>query len=385
MPYMTAKQSPRYHQVTMEDILFGDADPFAKPTKPWRERIDQGATRTWYVEVVPDAWYQKFNVAAAIDRLEKFAVQFAPLYEADRWSLYDHWTVPKRNGGRRPIDAPKPELEVALRTLKAILETDFGALHHTSAFAYVKGRCTLDAARKHQQNESRWFLHTDFSNFFGSTTLLFVVEMLSRIWPFSEVCRYPRGKEALEKTLDLCFLRGGLPQGTPISPLITNLMMVPIDFKLAGSLRDFERNRYIYTRYADDIYISSRYDFDPRRLTRHINSVLEEFHAPFRLNPEKTRYNSRAGRNYILGVKLNKDNKISIGYERKKAFRSWLNNYLSDRKESIPTPAEELYKLGGYISYYHSIEPEWVDAILDCYGKRFGVDVNACIKEDLAA
>ena len=71
MPYMTAKQSPRYHQVTMEDILFGDADPFAKPAKPWRERIDQGATRTWYAEVVPDTWYQKFNVAAAIDRLEK--------------------------------------------------------------------------------------------------------------------------------------------------------------------------------------------------------------------------------------------------------------------------------------------------------------------------
>ena len=258
MPYMTAKQSPRYHQVTMEDILFGDADPFAKPAKPWRGRLDRGATRTWYAEVVPDAWYQKFNALAAIDRLEKFAVQFAPLYEADRWRLYDHWTVPKRNGGRRPIDAPKPELEVALRTLKAILETDFGALHHTSAFAYVQGRCTLDAARKHQQNESRWFLHTDFSNFFGSTTLPFVVEMLARIWPFSEVCRYPRGREALEKAMDLCFLRGGLPQGTPISPLITNLMMVPIDFKLFNSLRDFEKNRYIYTRYADDIYISSR-------------------------------------------------------------------------------------------------------------------------------
>ena len=102
MPYMTAKQSPRYHQVTMEDILFGDADPFAKPAKPWRGRLDRGATRTWYAEVVPDAWYQKFNVAAAIDRLEKFAVQFAPLYEADRWSLYDHWTVPKRNAAGVP-------------------------------------------------------------------------------------------------------------------------------------------------------------------------------------------------------------------------------------------------------------------------------------------
>ena len=117
---------------------------------------------------------------------------------------------------------------------------------------------------------------------------------------------------------------------------------------------DFERNRYIYTRYADDIYISSRYDFDPRRLTRHINSVLEEFHATFRLNPEKNPIQFPGGRELHFRRKLNKDNNISIGYERKKAFRSWLNNYLSDRKESIPTPAEELYKLGGYISYYRS-------------------------------
>lgn len=385
MPYIVLSQQPRYHQISLDDMLFGDTDPFAVEKHPWHASHDKGATKTRYVDRVPQPLQETFDPAAATRKLENFAQRFSDLYEVDRHQLYNHWTIPKKNGGRRPIDAPKDELMLALRTLKAILESDFRALHHTSAFAYVSGRCTLDAARKHQQNESHWFLHTDFSNFFGSTTLSFVLDMFSRIWPFSEVCKYPAGKAALEKALDLCFLNGGLPQGTPISPLITNVMMVPIDYQLTKELRDFERNRYVYTRYADDIYISSKYDFDYARVVRRINEILTAHNAPFKINWEKTRYNSRAGRNYILGVKLNKDNHISIGYERKKSFRSWLYNYLSDRKESIPTAVEELYRLNGYISYYRSIEPKWVDAILDSYGKRFGVDVNDCIKEDLTA
>ena len=386
MPYLVTPQLPRYQQVSIDDIMFGDADPFTAEQRPYRPVYDKGATRTRFVVRVTDEIAEKFDVTAATRKLEGFTRRFSDLYEGDRWQFYNHWTVPKRSGnGRRPIDEPKPEMMVALRTLRSILESDFHALHHTSAFAYVKGRCTIDAARKHQQNGSRWFLHTDFSNFFGSTTPEFLMDMLSRIWPFSELCRYPAGKSALEKALDICFLRGGLPQGTPISPMLTNLMMIPIDHKLATTLKDFEKNRYVYTRYADDIYISSQYDFDHQRIVAYINSVLQEFKAPFSLKPEKTRYNSRAGKNYILGVKLNKDNKIAIGYEKKKAFRAWLYNYLSDRRDKIPTPVEELYRLGGYISYYHEVEPDWVDAILAVYGERFGVDVKKCVKEDLAA
>lgn len=385
MPYLVTPQMPRYHQVSVDDLMFGDGDPFAEPNRGWRPVIDKGATRTVFVRWAPYELSRKFDVTEAIKKLEDFTERFSNLYEANRWDLYEHWEMPKKNGGKRPIDAPKSELMLAQRTLKTILETDFHALHHTSAFAYVKGRCPVDAARKHQQNNSHWFLHTDFSNFFGSTTPEFVMRMLSQIWPFSKVCQYDAGKSALEKALDLCFLNGGLPQGTPISPLITNVMMVPIDYKLFNTLRDYEKNRYVYTRYADDIHISSQYDFDYHKIVRYIDSILEEFQAPFRLKPEKTRYNSRAGKNYILGVKLNKDNHIAIGHEKKKAFRSWIFNYLSDRKEQIPTPIQELYQLSGYISYYHSIEPAWVDAILSSYGDRFGVNVKECIREDLTA
>lgn len=45
----------------------------------------------------------------------------------------------------------------ALRRLKTMLEEDFHVLYHTSAFAYIKKRCTVDAVKRHQKNESKWF------------------------------------------------------------------------------------------------------------------------------------------------------------------------------------------------------------------------------------
>lgn len=37
-------------------------------------------------------------------------------------------------------------------------------------------------------------------------------------------------------------------------------MMIPVDFKLSNTLRNFEKQSFIYTRYADDFIISSKYD-----------------------------------------------------------------------------------------------------------------------------
>ena len=146
----------------------------------------------------------------------------------------------------------------ALRKLKIIFEEDFHALYHTSAFAYIKNRCTVDAVKRHQANESKWFGKFDLSNFFGNTTMDFVLQQFAMIFPFSEVMKTERGKSALRTALELAFLNGGLPQGTPISPTITNIMMIPIDFKLSNGFRNFNDQSFVYTRYADDFIVSSR-------------------------------------------------------------------------------------------------------------------------------
>ena len=96
------------------------------------------------------------------------------LFSQDRASLYHTFHIPKSSGGLRRIDAPTPELMNALRELRTLFEMYMFALYHTTAFAYVRGRSTIDALKRHQRNESKWFLKLDFSDFFGSTTPAFV-------------------------------------------------------------------------------------------------------------------------------------------------------------------------------------------------------------------
>jgi hypothetical protein len=271
----------------------------------------------------------------------------------------------------------------ALRQLKTILEDDFGLLYHTSAFAYVKHRCAVDAVKRHQFNQSRWFGKYDLSNFFGSTTLDFVMRMFGMIFPLCAVMEIDEGREELRKALELAFLDGGLPQGTPISPLITNVMMIPIDFKLFNSFRNFNNQIFVYTRYADDFLVSSRYDFDFKKVEQHIVSVLKDFGAPFVIKAEKTRYGSSAGRNWNLGVMLNADNKITVGHRKKKQFQAMVSAYTMDRKNGKSWDKNEIQVMQGLYSYYLSVEGEVISGIMDHLSHKFGVDILAAIKEDL--
>lgn len=284
----------------------------------------------------------------------------------------------------RKIDAPKDSLKVSLLTLKNIFEDEFHALYHTSAFAYVKHRSTVDSIKRHQANESKWFGKYDISNFFGNTTLDFVVKMFSMVFPFSEIVKNPAGKEELTKALELAFLNGGLPQGTPISPIITNIMMIPIDYKLANTLRDFNKQQYVYTRYADDFLVSSKYNFNPKMVEKLIVDTMKSFEAPFTLKSEKTRYGSSAGSNWNLGVMLNKENKITVGHEKKRRFQAMLSSYVKDRQNGILWDKSDIQTMEGYRSYYKMIEGDAIDKIVEHIGKKFGVDIVEFIKYDLS-
>lgn len=285
----------------------------------------------------------------------------------------------------RRIDAPCEELKNALRELKSVFENIFGALYHTSAFAYVKHRSTIDAVKRHQSNESKWFCKLDLSNFFGSTTVDFIMRMFSMIYPFSEVVKTEQGRGELEKALSLCTLGGVLPQGTPISPTITNIMMIPIDYKLSNALRDFKKQRFVFTRYADDFLISSKYDFKYREVEKLVTDTLAEFDAPFRLNTEKTRYGSSNGANWNLGVMLNKDNEITVGYRDKRRFQAMLSSYIMDRQHGARWDKLDVQTLEGYRNYYRMVEGETIDRIIEHLSGKFGVDIVQAIKEDLRA
>ena len=209
--------------------------------------------------------------------------------------------------------------------------------------------------------------------------------MLSQLFPFSELVKIPSGKDGLEKALSLCFLNGGLPQGTPISPFITNVMMIAIDHKISNSLRNFDNRRFVYTRYADDLIISCKIDFDMNKVQQLVIDTLAEFNAPFTIKKEKTRYGSSAGRNWNLGLMLNNENQITIGHKRKKQFKAMLDNYMRDRKSSADWSRHDIQVLSGLISYYRMVEKDYIDYLLRHYGEKHGAGIEKCIKADLSA
>lgn len=292
--------------------------------------------------------------------------------------LYRTFNIPKRNGGYRTICAPKDNLMQQLRVLKALLENHFCVLYHSCAYAYIHNRSTLNCVQRHQQNHSKWFAKFDVSSFFDSINLQFTMHMLSLIVPFNEFIN----DSVLRDVLSLAFLNNALPQGTPISPLISNIVMLPIDEYINNTLSSI-RSDFVYTRYADDIIVSSKSWFDRICVRQCIMRAFNEFNAPFKLKHEKEKFMSSSNSNWCLGLMLNKDDRITIGHDTKKRFKSMLHHYICDRLNGIYHDKHELETLSGTIAYYKMVEPDYINYIIYRYNTKYNVDFYALLKNEL--
>ena len=377
MYYLTVKLTPQVRQMTLEELWSSST------INPIMMNMSGTNTKTYKFDTVPDKYYIGLGIKDMIDTLKAFNDKYAYLREKNTDELYKTFYLPKKSGGLRRIDAPVEDLKKALSDLKDILEKKCGALYHTSAFAYIKGRSTIKALQRHQKNESKWYAKLDLSNFFGSTTLDFAMSMLERIFPFSEIASWEDGKRELETAISLGFLNGGLPQGTPLSPTLTNIIMIPIDYELNRLLRKNPDNVFVCTRYADDFTISSKHDFKVRDIEELLRSVIRSFNAPYIVKEEKTRYGSVAGQNWNLGLMINSNNEITVGHKRKREFKAMLTNYIMDSKNGKPWEREDVQVMEGLRSYYTSVEGVKIEEIISHLNEKFGVNVKTMIKEQL--
>lgn len=111
----------------------------------------------------------------------------------------------------------------------------------------VTGSDNIRNAKFHQGNKYKFA--TDLKKFFPSISHYNVMEMLLRNG-FS--------KKVASIITKLTTYKGKLPQGAPTSPVIANLVFLPIDFQII----DFCKTKNIkYTRYVDDLSFSAKYDF----------------------------------------------------------------------------------------------------------------------------
>lgn len=365
--YITIKQRPKLEiKDVWEKILTG---VFTSSHDVMPHRTTGTVTRIVSVRRRIACGWQQADFANKLKNIGEKCGHLADLPRDQKWHRF---YIPKSKGGRREINEPIGEMREALEAIKSVFESSWEALYHTAAFAYVKGRSIKDAAYRHK--DSNWFLKTDFSGFFPSINKEWTISMLSNIVPFVGI----NWKDsAIDAAMDLVFLDGGLPQGSPLSPMLTNIVMIPIDHALFNACA---KRKLVYTRYADDICISGVEKFPKEEILQLIEDTLRKFQAPFRLKPEKTRYVTNKGANWNLGLMVNKDHKVTVGHYRKKDLKSSICHFIQDYRNGRLWDADVALELQGRIAYFTMVERDYTHHLVSHLEQKFRFDLNSALK-----
>ena len=153
---------------------------------------------------------------------------------------YQNFTIPKRHGGMRRIQAPSDKLKaLQRRVLWRLLEP---LALRPCATGFVRGRSIVDNARPHVGQGV--VINLDLADFFGSIALERVQQVFGA-----------NGWDADAATIlgRICTSDGYLPQGAPTSPALSNLVCRRLDARLSALAAKALGQ---YTRYADDLTFS---------------------------------------------------------------------------------------------------------------------------------
>ena len=93
-----------------------------------------------------------------------------------------------------------------------------------------------------------------------------------------------------------------LPQGSPTSPTITNVLCYKLDQRLTGLSKRFGLT---YTRYADDLTFSSNHNiYNKEKFILELKRIIEEDQL-LKINPKKTRLQKSGYRQEVTGLIVN--------------------------------------------------------------------------------
>ncbi|MDP2487491.1 reverse transcriptase family protein [Pseudoalteromonas marina] len=233
----------------------------------------------------------------------------------------------------RTIHSPRVALKVIQKWLGTHLSSVITLEPHVCGF--VKGKSFADAAKAHQG--ARWVYSVDIEDFFPSITVFQISKSLEELG---------YSNESASLLANLCSLNFTLAQGSPASPVISNLVMKNIDIKLKELADKYGLQ---VSRYADDIVFSGKEAFRDE-LSNEIEAVFEK--TTFSLNMDKTYFaDSEIGQRLKVHGLLVKEDKITLtkGYRNKiRAFRHMI--------EQGKVSEDDMPRLMGHLKFAEFIE-----------------------------
>lgn len=266
-------------------------------------------------------------------------LQFKPsalsyiLFKLPAATKYRTFEIPKRNGGTRTIKAPIDSLKLVQQRLSILLQDCVDEINKAKgredrvAHGFKRERSIITNAREHRNR--RHVFNIDLEDFFPSINFGRVRGYFIRDNNFAL-------DEAVATVIaQVACHENALPQGSPCSPVISNLIAHVLDMHL---VRLASTVGCTYSRYADDLTFSTSKKIFPVEIAEpsgtdsHLWTPGAELqrlikHSGFRINATKTHMQYRTSRQEVTGLIVNR--KINIRHEYRHAVRAMVHSLLN--------------------------------------------------------
>ena len=289
----------------------------------------------------PPAQQGPYDLRELFKRLD-----LAPGFQSTEKPAYRQVSIPKRNGRKRRLQIPDAPTHAVQRKILRLLLQRIPV--HEAATGFEKGKSIVDHAQPH--TESEVVICLDLVDFFPSTHSRRVEAFFQRIGWNPETARW--------LTTWVCF-NGGLPQGAPTSPKLSNLVNYLMDRQLQQSA---ERQGFRYTRYADDLTFSfSKHSNSAppnaeltKQLIRRAENIVHSF--GYRIHHRKTRIRRKHQQQKVTGLVVNSQ----VGLPRK--TKRWLRSVAHHHRTGKEATLSEA-QLAGWVAFQNMIESPTRDSV----------------------
>jgi RNA-directed DNA polymerase len=278
--------------------------------------------------------------------------------------------IPKPDGGVRTLGIPTVLDRMIQQALLQILEPIFDPTFSDGSFGYRPGRSAQQAivrARQHMAAGYRWVVDLDLEKFFDRVNHDVLMARVARRLEDKRVLRLIR------RYLQAGLMEGGLvspraegtPQGGPLSPLLSNILLDELD-------RELERRGHRFVRYADDsnVYVQSK------AAGERVMASLEQFllkKLRLKVNRSKSAV-ARPWERKFLGysVTWHHDPKLKVSPESIRRLKNKLRHeFRRARGRNVGRFAGELTPIiRGWVAYYRFAQVKISFEDLDAWLRR---------------
>lgn len=239
------------------------------------------------------------------------------LHKLPAQQKYSTFSIPKKSGGVRTIQAPEERLKLLQRRVANLLNDCLVEIEKdlpSPAHGFKPDRSIFTNAAAHLGR--RYVFNVDLEDFFPSIHFGRVFGLLQKSDHFSLQPMIARSLANI-----VCH-EAKLPQGAPSSPVVSNLIARMLDVQLA---RLAKLNKLTYSRYADDLTFSTNSPSFPQgvgiRLDEHKWVAGDALIATvkkcgFKINDKKTRMAYRSSRQEVTGLVVNDCVSVPVDYRR---------------------------------------------------------------------